>query len=300
MITVNDYVCNLSAVPGITIESLKPWIDTKEIEVASAITENTSYFISWGDPKQKIKCGTMETGFFWDSLHIDTLGLYSQCSLNTPYANQLIRDFKAPRSATDIILRGKNPPSKFKQSREDCLWEGVVLALQNPSDRSIHRGSSTEDYYKFVEGACKFYGKNLFLKLHPWNSGEIEQRFRSMASENGCSIGRVNHTVLDKCKFCLVYNSTFTVDCLIRGIKVAYFAPGYFYQAPGVFYTSFQYPDDVPSTVDDGYKLCDFLVWRYCWNQKIPIDNIVSLLKIFANSKDMFRLPTDLSYAGKC
>lgn len=298
MITVSDYICNLSAIPGITLETLKPWIDSKELEVSSNVTTNTSYFVAWGDPKNKTKCGTMETGFFWDALHIDTLGLYSQCSLNTPYANQLIRNFKSPKSATDIILRGKNPPSKYKQAGEDCTWSGVVLALQNPGDRSVHRGSSTEDYYKFVEGACKFYGKNLFLKLHPWNSGDIEARFRSIAAQYGSSIGRVNHTVLEKCKFCLVYNSTFAVDCLLRGVKVAYYAPGYFYQAPGVFYTSYQLPDEVPDLVIDGYKLCDFLVWKYCWNQKMPISRIVELLRHYADSKDMFPLPMELSYGG--
>jgi len=298
MITINDYVCNLSAVPNINTDSLKPWIDAGEIEVSSNVTNSTKYFIAWGDPKNKTKCGTMETGFFWNALHIDTIGLYSQCSLNTPLANKLIREFKAPKTAADIVLRGKNPPSKFKQAGGDCLWEGVVLALQNPGDRSVHRGSSTEDYYRFVEGACKYYGKNLFLKLHPWNTGEVEQRFRDIAKEHGCTIGRVNHTVLEKCKFCLVYNSTFAVDCLLRGVKVAYYSSGYFYQSPGILYTSHQYPDDVPYMVDDGYKLCDFLVWRYCWNQAMNITDIVKLIKIYSESKDMFPLPTDMSYGN--
>ncbi len=298
MITINDYICNLSAIPGITKESLSEYVISGEVEIAPNITDKTTYYVAWGDPKNKIKCGTMETGFFWDALHIDTLGLYAQSSLNTPYANHYIRNFKAPKPAADIILHGKNPPSKYRQAGGDCVWAGVVLALQNPGDRSIHRGSSTADYYNFVEGACKFYGKNLFLKLHPWNTGEIEARFTELAKQYGCSIGRVNHTILDKCKFCIVYNSTFIVDCLIRGVKVACYAPGYFYQAPGVFYTSFQYPDDIPQLSDDGYKFCDFLVWKYCWNQKIQIDRIVNLIKIFSTSKDMFPLPLDLSYGS--
>ena len=127
------------------------------------------------------------------------------------------------------------PRSSSKRERP---WNGRAwcCALQNPTDRSIHRGSSTADYFRFVEAAAAYYKRHFFLKLHPWNSGATESRFVEIANTHGCRIGRVNHRVIEGCKFVLVYNSTFVVDCLLRGVKVAQYAPGYFYQCPGVLH----------------------------------------------------------------
>lgn len=295
-IIINEYVCNLSAVRNITKEALAEFPD---VSVSNSPGDGTNcYYVSWGDPVSKCKTGTMETGFFWDAVHVDTIGLYSHCSLNTPAARQLIMSFKAPKPATEVVLGGKLPPSKFRQAGEKISWDGVVLALQNPTDRSIHRGSSTNDYYQFVEDACRHYGKHLFLKLHPWNSGETEARFRELALLHGCSIGKVNHSVIESCKFVLVYNSTFVVDCLIRGVTVVQYAPGYFYQCPGVNYSSFQFPDDAVSRREDGYKLCDFLIWRYCFSQGMPTSKLVDVFRAFAKSRDMFPLPEELSYGN--
>lgn len=260
--------------------------------------DGEAYFLAWGDPANHCRTGTMETGFFWDALHIDTIGLYAHSSLNTPEGYRQIMSYQAPRPAADIVLRGSLPASKYRQPSTDLRWNGIVLALQNPSDRSIHRGSSTTDYYNFVESACRRYGKHLFLKLHPWNSGEIESRFRELASAHGCQIGRVGHEIVLGAKFVLVYNSTFVVDCLMRGIKVAQFAPGYFYQCPGVNYTSRQFPDEVEDKREDGYRLCDFLVWRYCFSQAMSIARIVEVFRTFANSTEMFPLKEELSYAA--
>ena len=296
-IMVNEYVCDLSAVRHVTRASLAGFDD---VVVGNRPPEDKeTYFLSWGDPVAKCKTGTMETGFFWDAMHIDTIGLYANSSLNTVMGRNAIMEFNAPKSAREIILQGKHPPSKYRPIGEAVSWNGVVLALQNPSDRSIHRGSSTLDYFRFVEMACIHYKEQLFLKLHPWNSGEIEQRFRALAAEHGCSIGRVSHAVIENCKFVLVYNSTFVVDCLIRGVAVAQFAPGYFYQCPGVNYVAYQFPDELESNPEDGFKLCDFLVWRYCFDQGMPIEKLVELFRHYANSRDLFPLPEELSYGAR-
>lgn len=290
-INVSSYMCNLSAVRRITEESLKPYDDIRPGNGPA------DYVLAWGDPIHKCKYGIIETGFFWDAMHIDTIGLYANCSLNTADGNREILNYKAPKSAIDVVLNGRLPKSKYKQSGK-VSWDGIVLALQNPSDRSIHRGSSTEDYYKFVEGACKKYKKHLFLKLHPWNNGEVEKRFTQYANENGCIIGRCDHSVLDKCKFVLVYNSTFVVDCLIRNIPIVQFAPGYFWQVPGVMYSKYQYPDCAHLDINLAQKTCDFLVWRYCFNQGMPVEKWVEMIRHFANSNELFPMTEELSYGG--
>jgi len=293
-IYISKYIYNLTAIRQITEKNFSKY---PEFKVDEKKYENNSYVLSWGDPVNKVKMGVMETGFFWDAVHIDTIGLYSSCSLNTPQAQQMIENFSPPIEASKIIFNKKFPPTKFQQSKTDFAWDGIVLALQNPEDRSIHRGSSTYDYYKFVEGACKYYKEKLFLKLHPWNKGEVEEKFRFYAEENNCKIGRVNHTVLDKCKFVLTYNSTFVVDCLIRGVKVAQFAPGYFWQNKPVLYTSYEYPDDVSTDINLGYKLCNFLVWKYLIYQEISVDKWVKLIKHFSESKNLFPITEEFCYA---
>ncbi len=295
-IIVNDYVCELTAVRNVTRESLKPFDDVATGRAPS--DGDNCYFLSWGDPVPKCRTGIMETGFFWDALHIDTIGLYAQCSLNTVTAHELIKSYKAPKPAADVVLKGRLPATKYRQAGEPVEWTGVVLALQNPTDRSIHRGSSTEDYYRFVEMAAARFKQHLFLKLHPWNTGDVERRFTEIANKHGCRIGRANHRVIERCKFVLVYNSTFVVDCLLRGVKVAQYAPGYFYQCPGVTYTAFELPDDVPDKKDEGYQLCNWLVWRYCFYQGMSIEKIVAIFRLYANSNALFPLTEEHSYAG--
>ena len=295
MIILNKYIVDLSAVRKITKESLESYKDIIQI---GGNPSSCDYYLAWGDPVNKTKFGIAETGFFWDGMHIDTIGLYSSCSLNTPQAQKMIDDFNAPKSATDIVLHGKLPPSKYRQAGGDINWGGVVLALQNPGDRSVHRGSSTEDYYRFVEGACRKYGKHLYLKLHPWNSGDVEKRFTELANEHGSTIGRANHSIINNCKFCLVYNSTFAVDCFLRGIKVAYFAPGYFWQTKAVQYTAYEYPDDISTDIDDGYKLCDFMAYKYLFNQGMSTEKWVKMLQHFSTSKELFPMNNEFCYAN--
>jgi hypothetical protein len=254
--------------------------------------------ISWGGPVNGSKNWVMETGFFWDACHID-IGLYKNSLLNTIRGKEAIDNFKSPKSAIDVINESGLKNSKYRQVNYSLLWDGVVLALQNPGDRSVLSAGSKEDYYSFVEGACIKYNRHLLLKAHPWNTGEVFERLKSYSDKYGCRIEKTDHECLKNCKFVLVYNSTFAVDCFVRGAKVAQYAPGYFYQTDAVTYTNYYYPDDVNDTCNYGYKLADFLIHRYCLYNSMSTDEWVIFLKHLYNSKDLFPVTEEFSYARR-
>lgn len=297
-IYVSHYMCRLNTLRTITYDELTHFDDIEFGIPPQNEDVDQVYTISWGFPQIRTKCGVAETGFFWDAMHIDTIDLYYSCSFNFPQAEKLIRNYSASKSAESIILSGKNPDSKFSQPVDDIYWDGVVLALQNPRDRSIYRGSSELDYFQFVDDACRFYGKHLFLKLHPWNKSIDIDRFTESANRYGCRIGKSNHSILKHCKFCLVFNSTFCVDCFLRRIKVAQYFPGYFWQSKSVHYCNGEFPIDIDTDLDYGSKLCDFMIWKYLIWIGMPVEHHVSIFRDFANSGNLFPLKEELSYAA--
>lgn len=254
------------------------------------------YILTYGRRVDKAKNGVCESGFFFDSYHIDTIGFGLHSSLTTPQCIKMVEEFHAPKSAASIVL-DSTIPSKFRQPNIQQRWNDVVLAAQLPRDRSICQGHSVYDYWRFVKGACKFYGKHLFVKCHPYAKKHYA-RFARYANKYGCKIGYCDHSVIKHCKFVLTWNSTFAVDCFLRGVPVAQFAPGYFYQQPAVTYTEGQYPDSVADTVDAAYKLADFLIWRYCYNGRLPFDDIWRIILAFSKSEQMFPLPEELSFGA--
>jgi hypothetical protein len=279
--------------------------------IDSPITKTLSpdiYKIFWGNVDPLLgRHSVMETGFFHDAAHLDTIGLYQYSSLCTPQALKEIENFDAKVSAEEILnqtIQKTGHSSKYPQGQDPewnskfVDWEGVVLASQNPTDRSIRSVFSPEQYYQFIEDACKFYGKDLFIKLHPWNSGEVGERLRSIASKHGVQAAKINHRIISKCKFCLVFNSTFSVDCFLRNVPVAQYAPGYFYQNPAVQYTGFTFPTEIKTNIGFGQKTCDFLMWKYCFDHSMPAENWIKMFEVFANSREMFPMPEGLSYAG--
>jgi len=282
MITFPHYAAILKSIP-VTEEDLKPYEDI----VVSKRPIQGAYNIMWGV--------NMETGFFWDGMHIDTKGLYANSSFNTPEAIEEVYEFDRP-SVIDKLLNAK-VPSKYRQTNYDVEWKGVVLACQNPKDRSVLSVGTSDDWWAFYEGACKFYGKNLFVKLHPWNSGDIGERICATAKIYGCRAEKTNHTCIKDCCFVLLYNSSFCVDCFLHGVPVAQFAPGYFYKTPAVTFTDRTYPTEVKRT-EWGRKLVDFLAYRYCFNMKMPIEKWVALLRHFSTSKEMFPMTDEWCYAG--
>ena len=294
------------------IYTMQMWKDhIKQFRVHSRLVEGIDkkvesdvYRIFWGGLHEPNgPASVLETGFFWQAAHLDTVGLYQHSSLCTPSALKAIEKYKAQISACDIVSNGKQS-SKYPQGEDpewrgkDIEWEGIVLALQNPIDRSVRSVASPEDYYRFVEDACKFYGKNLFIKLHPWNSGEKGDKLRAIANKHGVRAAKINHRIIEKCKFVLVFNSTFAVDCMLRNVPVAQYAPGYFYQNPAVQYTQYTFPLDVETDIAFGQKTCDFLIWKYCYNHSMPTEKWVQMFDVFARDRSMFPMQEEFSYAS--
>lgn len=262
-----------------------------------------AYRVFWGGlPLPNGYYSILETGFFWDASHLDTTGLYQHSSLCTPNAIREIDKFDAPVSAHDIIF-GMDQQSKYQQGEDkewnskEVEWDGIVLALQNPADRSIRSVASPQQYYQFVEDACKYYGSDLFIKLHPWNSGEVGNRLRAIADKYGVVSAKISHRVIRNCKFVLVFNSTFSVDCMLRNVPVAQYAPGYFYQNPAIQFTNHTFPEEVKTDLGFGQKTCDFLAWKYCFDHSMPAERWIEMFEYFAGSREMFPMPEEFSYA---
>lgn len=288
------------AAAGYITKTMRKYSDGTGNEIKTGTVNDPNVFnIFWGSRRKwGEKCCVVETGFLYNSMQIDTQDLYEESSLNRPEAKNIIDRFRAPRNAIDIISSSNYPRSKFRQPHSKRRWTGIVLALQKPNDRSINRVASAEEYYSFVERACRRYQKHLFLKLHPRNGREVAARFRSLADNYRCRIGRVDHSVIESCKFVLVFNSGFAVDCMVRGVRVAQFAPGYFYKTGAVYYTDGQLPDSVPDIRNKGYKLADFLIHKYMFDRAMPVNKWLDMFKIFATSDELFPMKPEHCYAN--
>jgi hypothetical protein len=259
--------------------------------------------LAWYDKARPNRCSVVETGFWFKAMHIDAIGLYKESMLNTPEILSEIAWFKAPRSAADIVLSQECPQSKYKQNSPDRYgvdmshWDGVVLPLQMPHDRSVTTEGEPWDFWKFVEGAAKKYGKHLLLKQHPLAGSDQFSYAQRIANQHGCTVALTDHSCLKKCKFVIVYTSSFSVDAMIRGVRVAQFKPGYFYRTGAVEYTAGEYPDDVPDRTEQAQRLCDWMIWRYCFNFEQPGKQWVEMLRSFAGSTRLAPLPPEYSYA---
>jgi hypothetical protein len=286
----------------ITHQTLAPYED--EVICGNKFPGNAPWGLKWAFPEVHGRDSVIETGFPFAGVHIDRHGIYDQCSLTRPEAREEVMAYHAPRPAMEILLHSNIPSSKYRQRPDPVRWEGVVLPLQIIYDRAIkHTPVKDQDpigaYLGFVDRACEKYGKHLFLKLHPQASEGENKRWESIARSNGCGCGLTDLSVLERCEFVLAYNSTFAFDCWLRGVPVAQYAPGYFYQTGGVTYTEGKLPDAVDmTTVEVGRKLADFVVWRYCFNRAMPIDRWVQVWRHFAQTDDLFPLPEELSYAA--
>jgi hypothetical protein len=232
---------------------------------------------------------------------MDRLGLWAESSLAQPEAIRAVMKFQAPQSAQSVVFNSDRPKSKYRQSDREVEWDGVVLACQKPEDSSVLSCAPehTEDYYwGFVEKACRKHGKRLFLKLHP--RVQNNSRVHEYASKFGCRVGDANHSVISKCKFVLLYNSSFAVDCWMRGVRVAQYAPGYFHRSGAVTYTDGVIPDSVGDTADMEQRWLDWLIWRYCFAEDMEPDRLLALFNCYASTPDteLFPMPEELSYAA--
>lgn len=271
--------------------------------------ESGDYVIYWGlqpyTPNYGAKYGVMETGFFNEGAFIDTIGNYQYSSLNTSTAYKLIDnyDLKNKPSAKNIIFN-LNPKeqSKYNPTHTEkdmpTEWTGVVLALQNPKDRSILSVTTTQKYYEFVEECCKFYGKNLFVKMHPWNSNEVYDALAGIAKKYNCLYGKTSIDLIKKSEFVIAFNSTIAIDCLIRDVSYIQYSIGTFYNAYGIHYSNYSFPLNVTKK-EDGQKLCDFLIHKYCFRKDMKAEKFANMVKHFSTSNEMFPMTDDYSYASE-
>ena len=194
----------------------------------------------------------------------------------------------------------KNKQSKYNADYNETTitsWSGPILILQNPKDRSILSVTSTENYLNFIEDCCKFYGEKLFVKFHPWNSNEIYTKLEAIIKPYGCKYGKARMSIIDNAEFCISFNSTFAVDALLRGVPYVQYAMGTFFNAYGIIYSEGNFPTEV-KRIEDSYKLCDFLIHKFCFNHKMSKEKFAKMVKHYANSKEMFPMIDEFSYAN--
>jgi hypothetical protein len=247
-----------------------------------------------------VRSGIYETGFWHNAFHIDTCGFGAKSSLTTYEAAKCISKFQSTKNVLPLI-RKSTVPCKYPQVNLSQKWTGVVLAAQKILDRSVYQVGSVSDYWRFFTAACKYYGSRLFIKMHPMCSmdGEVMgHRMFDIALVHKCQIGYCNLDILTNCEFVIAYNSTIAADCFIRGVRYVQYAPGYFYQLPAVTYTKGEMCSQPADTVFWGYKTADFLLWKYCIHRDLNKECMIKLFKIYANSRDMFPLPLEFSYAA--
>lgn len=299
---IPSYTTNYNLCPFKTEE------EASEYGLTFDLNNENSYVVYWGlqpyRPNFGTKYGVMETGFFNEAAFIDTIGNYQTSSLNTKKAYDEIANFdlKGRKTAKEIIFKlPANRQSKFnpsyKENKEKINWKGIVLALQNPSDRSILSVTSTNMYYNFVEECCKFYGNNLFLKMHPWNSGETYNRLASIAQKYNCNYGKTDMGIIEQCEFVIAYNSTFAIDCLLRGVPYVQFGLGTFYNTFGVHFSNYTLPVNI-TKITNAEKLCDFLIYKYCFNKKMSKENFSKMIKHYAHSNEIFPMVDEFCYAN--
>ena len=272
--------------------------DPDLFRVTDTPPDEGGYAFSWAKRGRASRAAAIEIGFWKSAMHADPMGIYSASTFNTPEGMRQVMAYRPEKPAAELLL-GENL-TKYRQDSEDVPWEGIVLPLQVPTDRAILSVGTTDEYWTFVEGACKKYGDNLLLKVHPCSGCVDRARAMGLAEKYGTRYAGTNYSCLRRCKFVLVYNSTFAMDAFVLGAPVCQFAPGYWYQSGAVLYTEGEYPDDCDrSTVEVGTRVADFCVWRYCWSWEVlTAAQWRELLTIFARSAQLFPLPECLSYGA--
>lgn len=297
-ITLPKYATNYNLIPVQTEEEAQTYD-------ASFNPTQDGYVIYWGNKPYEveygIRYGVMETGFFYEAAFIDTVGNYQHSSLNSKAGYDAVEQFdlKELPSAKEIIFN--LPPHKQSKYNadygEDEQYEfEVVLALQNPSDRSILSVSSTKKYLEFVEECCKYYGKNLFVKMHPWNSGEKYDMLASIVSKYGCRYGKAPMSIINRAHFVIAYNSTIAIDCLLRDVPYVQYAMGTFYNAFGIIYSKYTFPNHI-NKIENASKLCDFLIHKYCFYKHMSSEQFMNMVKHFSTSTELFPMTEEFSYA---
>jgi hypothetical protein len=290
--------------------NLSPIVSEEQANVFGMTFEHdvdADYTIYWGIPTSKLhmhkKYGVMETGFFHEAAFIDTVGAYQCCSLNTKSAFDEISNFDLnnKKSAKEIIFGlAQHEQSKYNASFGRCevFNQPIVLACQNDMDRSIGYPHSSKVYWTFIDECCKYYGKNLFIKLHPWNTGEKKDEYYKIAKKYNCEIDKCHMSLIQNKEFVISFNSTIAIDCILRDVPYVQYAMGTFWNCFGIHYSNYTLPYNI-NLIPEANKLVDFLIYRYCFNKSsMNIDKYVNMIKSYANSNKIFPLSEEYCYAN--
>jgi len=270
-------------------------------------SEDDDYVLYWGlkSSNQLHQCkkyGIMETGFFNNASFIDTIGAYQCCSLNTKYAYDQIANFdlNGRKPAKEIIFNLKpNNQSKYNATfgRSEPFDQTIVLACQNHKDRSIGYPHSHKVYFDFIAQCCKYYGKNLFVKLHPWNSGELAKPYYDLAKKYNCGIDKCHMSLIEGKEFVIGFNSTIAIDCILRNVQYVQYAKGTFWNCFGVYYSNYSLPKNIKK-IPYAIKLVDFLIYKYCFNKNMSVDKFADMIKLYVFSNDVFPMNNEFCYAN--
>jgi hypothetical protein len=247
-----------------------------------------------------LRSGVVETGFFSSCIHIDKGGLYEKSILHDEDVLNEVRSFEYEQDILDLIREVGVLDTKFKQPDNSVKWGGVVFASQNPHDRSVGTVGGHKKWYQFLEESCKYYGKDLFIKFHHLNERKDQvDGIKQIADKYGCSYGFSDHTCIENCDHVVLGTSTFTVDCMLRGVPVKQGMLGYFDGVDAVTYC-----DGDPSIkivdreerIKEGRQLGNFLAHRYCFRIDSSWQQWRNILNAFNSSENKAPLPEENSY----
>jgi hypothetical protein len=299
-IVLPKYVTNYNLCPIKTEE------DANNFGMTFKEHPDSDYTIYWGINTTKLhahkKYGVMETGFFHEAAFIDSIGAYQSCSLNTKYAYDLIDNFdlNGRKCAKDIIFSmEKSSQSKYNAAygRSDPCQQNIILACQNATDRSIGYAHNTKVYFSFIEECCKYYGKHIFIKLHPWNSNELAQPYYEIAKKYNCEIDKCHISIIENKEFVISFNSTIAIDCILRNVPYVQYAVGTFWNTFGIHFSNYTFPFNI-SPIPNASKLADFLIYKYCFNKSMDKIKYANMIKFYASTNSLFPLNDEFCYAN--
>lgn len=278
---------------------LDTFIDRKRRKINDNEDDFFIYLFQASD-SVKYKCAA-ETGFFDGCMHIDKNNLYEKSIIHSPEAQEMIDGFEYDEDIMDLMDFSS---SKYKQPDEEIDWRGVVFASQNPNDRSVKSVTTPQTWWDKLKEACQYYGDQLLIKLHPWNAkkANAEEIIREMSKKYGCTCGYFNHSCIMKCEHVLLGCSSFSVDCMLRGVPVKQIFPGYFHSCKAITYCRDDLKMDIRSdcdVIEEGKKLANFLASHYCFRMDISQREWRKIIMSFymdRQTNNPFPLPEEISY----
>lgn len=236
------------------------------------------------------------SGFFHQSWRVDRHGLWADCSLNSDEGKRVWRSYEPPQPAIDLLRR-----PKYDQAGASITWPGVVLAAQNGGTAISHvtPSGTNAEYWSFVWDACKYFGKNLCIKLHP-RVPRVEGNIHEEAAKTyGASIGHFSQTIYERCEFVLVFNSNSAVDAWLAGKDVMQYAPGCFAQTGAVTFTDGKFLTYTNPRLDIARQLLEFCAWRYNFSIAMSTRKMELIKDLYRANGSMFPLTEELSYAQR-